>query len=93
VCYRARWVLTTSSAKQLLAKGELAADEVVDGDSLVGQQWSCAGRLIRSAAEESKLEQQSSQEKKPWKIIRRSGVREKLRRPLGEVRGAIRPGC
>jgi hypothetical protein len=72
VCYRARWVLATSSAKQLLAKGDWL-QKVVDGDSLVGQQWSCAGRLIRSAAEESKLEQ-SSQEKKPWKIIRRSGV-------------------
>lgn len=70
--HRARWVLTTCSAKQLLVKVKPAAEDVVDEDSQVGRQWSCTGGLIRSAAEKESELEESSQEKKPWKIIRRS---------------------
>lgn len=60
--HAARWVLTTSSAKQLRAKVKLAAEDAVDGNSQVGQQRSCTGRLIRSAADkESKLEEASQE--------------------------------
>jgi hypothetical protein len=61
--HAARWVPhDVPVQKQLRAKVKLAAEDAVDGNSQVGQQRSCTGRLIRSAADkESKLEEASQE--------------------------------